>query len=146
MQIAKQFELSERTVRTVINDREQMPSLLDKAPAELLEEMIANLRHTVRDFETMAYAYHENPSAALAAKRGAIDARDRLRQLLESTAVLPTNAQLDKAEAVVRPIAEELAELMARVSRGEITVEAAHERFCQIAEASSERQQALPRA
>jgi len=120
--IADEFEITDRQVRRVLADGKKMPSGIDDAPMEILEDLLRGFRGSIASFEAMAFDYREShPNVALGAKRAADDARDRYAQLLSVVGKLPDNLELFRAESVLRGIAKEMGELMPKLEAGEIT-------------------------
>lgn len=89
--IAAEAGVNERTVRRVLADREAVgEALLDRDPIDVVRQMAAQLQASVADFEAMASAYSDvNPAAAIGAKKGADQAREKLLLLLQATGRMP---------------------------------------------------------
>jgi predicted transcriptional regulator len=138
--IAEEFEITDRQVRRVLADERKMPSGLDDAPIEILEDMLRSYRGSIADFQAMAYEYREShPNVALGAKRAADDARDRYAHLLTVAGKLPENLELFRAESVLRRLADEMIETMERVEVGEMTAGEAGDFFRSLVSAGSRR-------
>ncbi len=83
--------VTERQVLRVLADRQALgQALLDRDPIDVVKRMATQLQASVGDFEAMAYAYGEtHPSAAVGAKKGADQAREKLLVLLQATGRMP---------------------------------------------------------
>lgn len=71
--------------------RESFPKLLDRDAVEIIENLALELQLSIADFEAIASAAIEgnNLSVAVAGKARADDAREKLRELLQSVGALP---------------------------------------------------------
>jgi enamine deaminase RidA (YjgF/YER057c/UK114 family) len=81
-----------RTVKFALKaKREAQDNLLDKDVVEIVEGMVEELRTSIGDFEKMTMAAMEanNLPVAVGAKKGANEAREKLRELLQSVGALP---------------------------------------------------------
>jgi hypothetical protein len=136
--IAAEFEITDRQVRRVLADERKMPSGLDDAPIEILEDLLRAYRGSIADFQAMAYEYREShPNVALGAMRAADDARDRYAHLLAVAGKLPENLELFRAESVLRRLADEMVETMERVEVGEMSAGEAGDFFGSLVGAGS---------
>jgi len=89
--IAVEAGITVRQVSRVLREREAVgQALLDRDPIDVVKQMATQLEASIGDFEAMAYAYGEtHPSAAVGAKKGADQAREKLLVLLQATGRMP---------------------------------------------------------
>jgi hypothetical protein len=89
--IAKEAGLSqEQTKRNYRARMKALPKLLEMDPMKIIELLVEGFQSSVIDFEVMAREYAErNPSAAVGAKKAAVETRKDLAQLLQATGQLP---------------------------------------------------------
>ncbi len=122
LMIADEFGITDRQVRRVLAGGAKLPSGIDDAPMEILEDLLRGFRGSIASFEAMAFDYREShPNVALGAKRAADDARDRYAHLLSVTGKLPNNLELFRAESVLRRLADEMIDAMVKVEQGEMS-------------------------
>jgi hypothetical protein len=146
-EIAEDYGLTERQVRRVLSERAKVPRLLDEAPGQVLDDMVANYRQMIATLDAMALRYAEShPHAALGAERAAMDARERLMELLTRLGHMPADLGLFRAESVLRGIAEEMAQTMGRALRGEITTQEAADYFGSLVSSDTQEQRKALRA
>lgn len=71
--------------------KKELPNLLDKDPAEIIEDFVIELQVSIADFEKIASAAMEgaNLPVAIGAKARADNARQQLQELLQSVGHLP---------------------------------------------------------
>lgn len=123
-EVAKEFEISARSVRAIREKREAQPSLLDAQPMGILEEMADDFQDAIAEFSAMAYAHADsNPAVSIAALKGKLVARRELADLMSDVGKLPSNLELFRAEGVLRRIADEMREMMGRLRREEVTMD-----------------------
>lgn len=140
-EVASELGISARTVREVKARAGKRPSILKKLPMDIVEELLAALREDIASFQAMAYAHADaNPSVAVAAKKGAMQARERLIEMLLALNVLPQNLSIFRSESIVRQIATEMVSTMGKAERGEITIQEAHAHFLSVIDADKQRQ------
>jgi hypothetical protein len=138
-EVAAELGVSVRTVQAVKASADKRPSLLEQVPMDILRELLASSRERIASFEAMAHAHAaSNPSVAVAAKKGAMQAEERLVELLAALGKLPGNLETFRAESVLRQVADEMLDVMSGLKDGEVTVEEAHARWLAIV-ADSER-------
>jgi len=88
-EIAEAVDLSVRQVeRNYYRRIEDLPTLLDMEPLEVIRNLVIGYQNSILDFEQMA-AETDHVSAAVGAKKGANDARAHLTRLLQATGQLP---------------------------------------------------------
>lgn len=110
-EIAREAGISIRSCQRAVETRKQMPTDLERAPMELVEEFTRDFRASIADYEAMAFAYSAtNPTAALGAKKAADESRSRLINLLDNIGKLPDNFELFRSEVEMMLIAERMAE------------------------------------
>ena len=90
-EISKKYGISTTGARNAVKARrEAMPDLMTMDSTELVEEIIFGWQISIGNYERMALELFEtNPGAAVAAKRGADEARKQLTNLLQATGKLP---------------------------------------------------------
>lgn len=130
-EIAAEFGVTKRTVELSIrHKREASEMLLDKDVVEIVEGMIEELQAAAVDFEKIALAAMQEQvlTAAIGAKKGAIDARHELRELLQSVGALPhdlgTVHHIVDIRAVVVQINENVEKFVAVVEEVDLPKEA----------------------
>jgi len=129
--IAEEFELTDRQVRRILNERGSLPSGLDERPLDLIEDLARGLRASIADFEAMAYDNSDrNPNAALGAKKAAAEARWNLAVLLRSLGKLPDDLSSFRSEAEIAQVAQAMVDKLQDVVRKEATPADALEFFC----------------
>lgn len=92
--IAKEVKLSRTATETAYDrKRASMTSLLELDAKAILEGLIEGLQFSVGDLEQLAVAAVEerNMSAAVAAKKAANEAREKLQGILQTTGILPND-------------------------------------------------------
>ena len=119
--IAAEAGVNERTVRRVLAEREAIgEALLDRDPIDVVRQMAAQLQASVADFEAMASAYSDvNPAAAIGAKKGADQAREKLLVLLQATGRMPRDLGGLGDLMTMRALAEEMVDAVRAFKRGE---------------------------
>ncbi len=82
------------------------------------------------DFEAMASAYSEvNPAAAIGAKKGADQARDKLLMLLQATGRMPRDMGGLGDLMSLRELASEMVQVVHRFKRGEASAQEVEDTF-----------------
>lgn len=89
--VAKEAGLSiEQTKRNYRARLKALPQLLEMDPMKIIELLVQGFQNSILDLETMAKDYGEkHPSAAVGAKKAAVETRKDLAQLLQATGQLP---------------------------------------------------------
>jgi AcrR family transcriptional regulator len=129
--IATEAGVSVRTVHTVLREREQMgQDLLARDPIDVVKTMATQLQGSIGDFEAMAYAYGEtHPSAAVGAKKGADQAREKLLMLLQATGRMPRDLGGLGDLMGMRELASEMVDAVRAFKRGEADADHVEETF-----------------
>ena len=129
--IAAEAGVNERTVRRVLAEREAVgEALLDRDPIDVVRQMAAQLQASVADFEAMASAYSEvNPAAAIGAKKGADQAREKLLLLLQVTGRMPRDMSALGDLMGIRELASEMVQAVHAFKRGEVGADHVEETF-----------------
>lgn len=129
-EIAAEFGLNKITVEKAIkNKREATELLLDRDVVDIVEGMIEELQATAVDFEKIALSALKtrNLNSAIGAKRGAMEARRDLRELLQSVGALPhdlgTVHHIVDIRAVVIQINENVEKFVAAVEEVDLPKE-----------------------
>ena len=119
--IAAEAGVNERTVRRVLAEREAVgEALLDRDPIDVTKQLVAQLEASAADFEAMASAYADtNPAAAIGAKKGADQAREKLLVLLQATGRMPRDLGGLGDLMTMRALAEEMVDAVRAFKRGE---------------------------
>ncbi len=119
--IAAEAGIGVRAVHRVLADREAVgEALLDRDPIDVVKTIAAQLQGSIGDFEAMAYAYGEShPSAAVGAKKGADQAREKLLVLLQATGRMPKDLGGLGDLMAMRALAEEMVDAVRAFKRGE---------------------------
>lgn len=135
-QVAADFGISERQLRSIRADFDARPTGLSEEPMALLQRVISQYEMQLRSFEQMAYAHAERtPSVAVAAMRGATTVRDKLVEIYLAAGKLPRSLGLFRTEAELRQVGESMGETIGKLRSGEITAEQADERWTKLAHA-----------
>jgi hypothetical protein len=123
--IATEAGVTERQVLRVLKDRQALgQALLDRDPIDVVQTMATQLQASVGDFEAMASAYGErNPAAAIGAKKGADQAREKLLLLLQATGRLPRDMGVLGDILDMREIAEQMVSAVRAFRRCEMDAE-----------------------
>lgn len=113
-EIAAETGLSIKQCQRNFKDRvDLMPKLASMDPLEIIEVLVKGFQSSVIDFERMAMAYADrNPSAAVGAKRAAVDTREKLGSLLQSTGQLPHDLGTLHHIYEIRVVAKKIVELV----------------------------------
>jgi AcrR family transcriptional regulator len=119
--IATEAGVTERQVLRVLKDRQALgQALLDRDPIDVVKTMATQLQGSIGDFEAMAYAYGEShPSAAVGAKKGADQAREKLLVLLQATGRMPKELGGLGDLMAMRALAAEMVDAVRAFKRGE---------------------------
>ena len=119
--IAAEAGVNERTVRRVLAERQAVgEALLDRDPIDVTKQLVAQLEASAADFEAMASAYADtNPAAAIGAKKGADQAREKLLVLLQATGRMPRDLGGLGDLMTMRALAEEMVDAVRAFKRGE---------------------------
>lgn len=122
--IAVEFGITVRSVQNVLKKVNESESPLDKAPRELLEELVRLVHRQALDFARTAQAHFErNPNVSLGAQKGAAEMTERYIRLLVATGKLPRNLTLFRAQSELEQLARLMATKTEEVRRGDITVD-----------------------
>jgi len=129
--IAAEAGVSVRTVHRVLAEREAVgEALLDRDPIDVVKGLAAQLEASAADFEAMACAYADvNPAAAIGAKKGADQAREKLLLLLQATGRLPRDMGRLRDLMDIRQVAEEMVEAVRDFRDGKIEAAEIEETF-----------------
>ena len=129
--IAAEAGIGVRAVHRVLADREAVgEALLDRDPIDVVKTIAAQLQGSIGDFEAMAYAYGEShPSAAVGAKKGADQAREKLLVLLQATGRMPKDMGGLGDLIGMRELATERVDSVRAFKRGEAEAEEVEETF-----------------
>ena len=129
--IAAEAGVNERTVRRVLAERKAVgEALLDRDPIDVVRQMAAQLQASVSDFEAMASAYADvNPAAAIGAKKGADQARERLLLLLQATGRIPRDMGVLGDLMGMRELGSEMVQAVHAFKRGEADADHIEETF-----------------
>ena len=129
--IAAEAGVNERTVRRVLAERQAVgEALLDRDPIDVVKQMATQLEGSVADFEAMASAYADtNPAAAIGAKKGADQAREKLLVLLQATGRMPKDLGGLGDLMVMRELASEMVDAVHAFKRGEVDGDHVEETF-----------------
>lgn len=129
-EIAEEFELSPRTVRRIVRQSARLRSPLDERPMDLIERSARLLRRMFADAQLMAFEYSQwNPSAAIGAKKLALEALDRELQLLTDLGKLPEDLALVRDEAELVRIGRLMIDKLGELANGQATAEDCIELF-----------------
>ena len=129
--IAAEAGVTTRTVSRVLAEREAIgEALLDRDPIDVVRDLAMQFEGSVADFEAMASAFVEtNPTAAIGAKRGADQARERLLLLLQSTQRLPRDMGGLGDLMGMRELASDMVTVVHAFKRGEASADDVEETF-----------------
>jgi hypothetical protein len=129
--IATEAGVTERQVLRVLKDREALgQALLDRDPIDVVKTMATQLQASVGDFEAMAYAYGElHPSAAVGAKKGADQAREKLLVLLQATGRMPKDIGGLGDLMSMRELASEMVDVVRAFKAGDADADAVEATF-----------------
>ena len=129
--IAAEAGVNERTVRRVLAEREAVgEALLDRDPIDVVRQMAAQFQASVADYEAMASAYAGvHPSAAIGAKKGADQAREKLLVLLQATGRMPKDLGGLGDLMGLRALGEEMVDAVRAFKRGEVDAEHVEQTF-----------------
>jgi len=129
--IAAEAKVTVRTVSRVLEQREAVgEALLDRDPIDVVKQMAAQFEASIGDFEAMAYAYGEtHPSAAVGAKKGADQAREKLIMLLQATGRMPRDLGGLGDLMGMRELASEMVDAVRAFKRGEADADHVEETF-----------------
>ena len=129
--IAAEAGVNERTVRRVLAQRQAIgEALLDRDPIDVVRDLAMQFEGSVADFEAMASAYVEtNPTAAIGAKRGADQARERLVFLLKATGRMPRDMGGLGDLMGMRELASDMVAAVHAFKRGEADADHVEETF-----------------
>ena len=129
--IAAEAEVSERTVKRVIAERQAIgEALLDRDPIDVVRDLATQWEGSIADMEAMASAYVEdNPAVALGAKKGADQARERLLLLLQATGRMPRDMGGLGDLMGMRELASDMVAAVHAFKRGEADADHVEETF-----------------
>ena len=132
--IAEEACITERQVRRVLAERAEVGgSLLDQDAVEVIKDMMSAFHSSIGDFEVMAAAFAEtHPSAAVGAKKAAMDTREKLLVLLQATGRLPGDLGYLGNLIDLRTIVEGTLDAMDEFEAGTKTVAEVRQRFNQL--------------
>lgn len=119
--IAAEAGVNARTVHRVLAERKAVgEALLDRDPIDVVSQLAAQLAASAADFEAMASAYADvNPAAAIGAKKGADQAREKLLVLLQATGRMPKDLGGLGDLMAMRALAAEMVDAVRAFKRGD---------------------------
>lgn len=129
-EVAREFGIGERTVRLIAETANRWTTPLTHEPMQILNGVLRDYDRAVQDFLALAFRYEaSSPAAAVAALRGALQARERHVELLSLVGKLPEDLETFVAQSVLQRLADEMVDLMGRVESGELSAADAGRRF-----------------
>lgn len=137
-ELAKQFGITARQITRMLATREKAPSDLGTVPLELIKDLLRSYRESIADFEAMAARYVDtHPTAALGAKRSALETRDKLAVLLQAIGKLPENLEVFRSQEDMRRTGLEMIGAIELAKAGELSLDELQRRFEQVVDPSA---------
>lgn len=125
-EVAEEAGLSiDQTKRNYRARIKALPKLMEMDPMKIIDLLVQGFQGSVIDFEKMAIQYAErNPSAAVGAKKAAVETRKDIAHLLQTTGQLPhdlgTLRHLHDVRVTVQLFIEKVEEFVVRVESVEL--------------------------
>jgi len=131
--IAQEAGISERAVRTIVNDRKALgAALLDRGPVDNVRRMAAQYEDMAVNCEALAVALVETqPAVALGAMAQAMAARRQLADLLQAANRMPRDMGYLGDLLDIREVAEEMVTAVRDFRDGKIGVDGVEQVFRQ---------------
>jgi hypothetical protein len=120
-EIGEEFDLSPDAVKkALIKKKAAQEKLLNLDPTVIIERLVQEHQVAIADLEKIAAAAMEvsNLTAAVGAKRSAMDGREKLRELLQSIGALPNDLGTLTHVIDLKAVAEELVAVVDQFSIG----------------------------
>lgn len=119
---AKEFGVSARTARAVVQRSKAMSSPMDRTPMELVERLMRESERAALALQRLALKYENvNPSATVGAWKAAQEERRILADMLVEIGKMPRELEWFRTTAEVSHMVGELLERIERMERGELT-------------------------
>lgn len=129
-EVAKQFQLTPRSVKRIAEAFELRPTAVDQRPMQIVERVLRTYEEQMRNFALVAHDTLERaPAVAISALKAQADALERYSLLLADVGKLPDNLEIFRAEEELRRMARLMSRKMAEVARGELSAVEAAEFF-----------------
>lgn len=120
--IGEMFGVSTRTVRAVIKRARSAPSVLDRPPMQVVEDLTRAYRQAIASFDCLAFANTDrNPGVALGAMRASIETHEKLIALLAQLGHLPRDLALFRQEVEMRRVGELMVQKLGELEDGLVT-------------------------
>ena len=129
--IAAEGGVNARTVHRVLAERRAVGEfILDRDPIDVVKALAEQFAASIADYEAMASAYAGvHPSAAIGAKKGADQAREKLLVLLQATGRMPKDLGGLGDLMGLRALGEEMVDAVRAFKRGEVDAEHVEQTF-----------------
>jgi transposase-like protein len=121
-EVAREFGISERTIRAIRDRAGRSRSPLDEAPVALVEDLLRALRQLYADLVALAFKYEDrNPPSAIGALKQSRECLADLVSLLRAVGKLPDNLGVFALERDLLHLGDVVLIELEKVASGETT-------------------------
>jgi hypothetical protein len=131
--VAKEFELTPRSVERIMRAFDQRSTAVERAPMEIVERVLRNYKQQMGTFALVAHdTLGRAPAVAISALKAQADSLERYTQLLIVIGKLPRHLETFRDAEELGPVARMMAAKLGEAARGECSVVEAQDFFTRV--------------